>query len=281
MINQKGVAPIIILVLLVGGIVVASSSYIFGRHIFAPIPTITPTNITPSVSPTSTPLTTAFPSEGVVSSNTLLAALPRGVLLRDFEKLKNGSKNAYLVIYVEPGYKFDSWGYDSCPGIILGDSLSGVYHLVLIQDNKVVNDVILPYAINDGKGALELSFKNKKMYTLKKGTFPESEQDDIIDVKLLQLEDYTGDGKPYEFLLTTTGGGCGFFDGLVAGYDPAANKAVLYSGWIPRFIPDSKGNASYVFDCGDHGNMTRVEAKYGFDPATKKFKKLSEVKTVC
>lgn len=215
------------------------------------------------------------------SSMEIEAVLPEGALLRDYEKLE-GLRDAYLVMYIEKGYEFSSWDYYTCPGAILGDAIAGVYHLALLKEGAFVSDITIPSVyMADSELPLELSFKNIKGNLYQTGEYREEERDEVEVVKLLELNDYTGDGKAYEVLLATTGGGCGFFDGLVAGYDPEANGVALYSGWLPRFRPDSSGNFDFLFDCGDHGNETKVERKYAFDKQEKKFKMTWEQKTPC
>lgn len=202
----------------------------------------------------------------------ILFLLPDGVFLRDYQALSD-ERDSHLAIYLEKGYKFDSWGL-SCPGIILGDSIVGKYHLVLIQDARLINDVIIPHAYSED--TIELTYKNYK-----DGWPTENEVKQKEIIKLLDFKDMTGDSFPYEFLLTTTGGGCGFYDSLVGGYDAEENKAVLFSNWLPRFSPNEKGEYYYLFECGDHGNTTRVEEKYAFDKINKTFKRVWEKQTPC
>jgi len=220
-------------------------------------------------------------TEPELSSIEIAPVLPEGALLRDYEKLE-GVSNLYLVMYIEKGYQFSSWDYYTCSGSVLGDAIEGIYHLALFKEKAFVSDIKIPFAYKEYSDLpFELSFKNTKGNLYQKGKYPAEEKDELEVVKLLKLEDYTGDGNPYEILLTTTAGGCGFFDGLVAGYDPEMNSVTLYSDWIHRFRPDNDGNFSFLFQCGDHGNNIKIERKYAFDSQEKKFKMTWEKETPC
>ena len=208
-------------------------------------------------------------------------SLPSDSLLRDYKKLEGITPESYLVVYVEKGYEIDEsvCTYLSCPGTILGRSIKGEYHLVLYQRGSIVNDVTVQQAY---KGyPLELVYQNSKENLYEKGEYLEGQKNELELVDLIKLEDYTGDGKAYEFLFLTTGGGCGFYDGLVAGYNDQRNEAVLYSGWVSRFQPNNQGGFNYLFDCGDHGNMLKIEKKYQFDPETEKYELIWEQETPC
>jgi hypothetical protein len=212
------------------------------------------------------------PSDISSGENLIRSFLPEGSILRDYQQIP-GKKNEYLVIYVEKGYEFNSWEI-SCPGEILGDSIIGDYHLVLIQDSKLINDIPIPPAYS-GDHKLELTYKNYSDGWVNY----ESKHKEII--KLLNLKDLTGDKSSYEFLLTTTAGGCGFYDGLVGGYDPEKNLATLYSGWIPRFSPDENGEFIFLFECGDHGNLTRTEKEYHFNKDLNTYEVVKDTETPC
>ncbi len=213
----------------------------------------------------------------ILNKESLQKLVPKDAYLRDYSTVDGGKT---LLLYMEPGYKTDNWSFYSCPGAVLGNALVGRYHLALVQKDRVVNDVLIPGAYEDD-GFVSLALQNTKSNLLKVGEYPESEKNTLVDVKLLDLKDLTGDGKANEFNIFTTGGGCGFYDGLVGGYDEVSNKAVLYSKWIPRFRPDKDGDYYYLFDCGDHGNDTKIEEKYRFNKDLRKFEKYWEIRTAC
>jgi len=205
--------------------------------------------------------------------NLIKSLFPNGSFLRDFQKVP-GQNNTYLAIYIESGYQFNSWEL-SCPGMILGDSIIGKYHLSLIQNGQIINDLTLP-EFYDNNNRLELTYKN---YTDGWPSEGETKQKEII--KLLDFQDLTGDGLDYEFLLTTTTGGCSLYNRLVGAYDPDQNKAVLYSNWLFRFEPDSSGKSYYLFDCGDHGNEKKIEKQYQFNKTTKTYEVIWEKENPC
>jgi len=192
--------------------------------------------------------------------------LPAGAFLRDYSQLGEVSPETYLVIYVEEGYQVSEdypGPWPSCPAEILGEyPIKGMYHLVLFRNGKLEGDVVIP--------------TYEEEYVL----LPYQDVDREVS-PLIKLADYTGDGKEFEILLTTTSGGCGFFDGIVVGYDLDTQKLLLYSDWLPRFQPDASGKFEYLFECGDHGNETRVEEEYGFNGQTKRYEKTSQRKTDC
>jgi hypothetical protein len=210
--------------------------------------------------------------------NEIKEILPEGSFLRDYQKLEGVKPDSYLVVFIDEGYEFNESGL-SCPGMILGLAIQGDYHLALIQDMQLVNSFQLASVYDDHD--LELVYKDIWSHLNFDTDEFEIEKEDIEIEKLLDLRDFTGDGKEYEFLLITTGGGCGFFDGLVAGYDEDRNKVVTYSKWIPRFSPDEKGEFDFLFECGDHGNMARLEKKYEFNEQAKEFEMVWEKETDC
>jgi hypothetical protein len=209
--------------------------------------------------------------------------LPEGALLRDYVKLTDTKDGTYLFIYIDKGYTEEKTAPEammSCPGEITGQPIRGRYHLGLFQGNKLVNSVVIPdgnFNLPDYKLAIV-------HYNIKGNIYHDLNRPDKMEIEelsLLVMKDYTGDGKPYEFLLKTTEGGCGFWDGLVAGYDPETNQAAVFSDWIPNLEPDNTGYYHYIFSCGNHGNEVEVLEDYQYSPAIKRFVKTSEKETPC
>lgn len=216
-------------------------------------------------------------------SRRIEAKLAQGDYLREVRKLEGVKPDSFLVVYIEKGYTVEEMSPESamsCPGEITGQPIRGRYNVALWQSEKMVSDVVVPEAgYNMPNYRLALVYRN-----IRGNIYQDFERSDKLEwevVPLINLRDYTGDGKAEEFLLVTTEGGCGFWDGLVAGYDQITNRVAIYSDWIPRFNPDSNGNFHYLFECGDHGNQTRVEADYKFDRAAKRFIKVAEKETPC
>lgn len=189
------------------------------------------------------------------------------------------NRDLYLVVYIESGYQTFSYGFNSCPGEIMGIALRGNYHLALFQNNQIIDDIALP--IPDYQDQLELPYLNTKENLYEKGEYLEKEKNKLEKVKLLTLKNYTGSNRDLDFILTTTGGGCGFHDSLVAGYDEGQNKIILYSDWIGGLNPDRNGESYILSSCGNHGNTVQSEIKYKFNPTSKKFEKIYEKETPC
>jgi len=203
--------------------------------------------------------------------------LPPGIFVRDIEMIEGLFKATYIVLYLDPGYTMDPDPYAlSCPSEILGEPLIGNYHIALIQSGQLINTLNIPTAYSSG--LLSLAYRNLPILSDATGTDVE---DRLQVVKLIALKDYTGDGKPYEFLFTTTGGGCGFYDSILIGYHQLSNTLKFYSTWLPRFNPDNSGKSHFLFECGDHGNDTRVEKTYQFNPKTSQFVITQEKLTPC
>lgn len=217
-----------------------------------------------------------------VSKQEILGLLPEEVMLRDWVKIEKVKPETYFIIYIEPGYETIELDYLSCLGIILGQAIRGDYICALYQKGEIVDELKIPEAYSEIKNYdTMISYKNLKRNMYPQEKLSSSEAEEIEEVKLLDLKDYTGDNKAYEFLLTTSAGGCGFYDGLLVGYDEKENRLIIMSDWIERFRPDNNGEFDYLLECGDHGNDTRIERKYKFNPGIKKFEKVFEKKTPC
>ena len=215
----------------------------------------------------------------------IAASLPKGAFLRDFKRLDRIGPEAFLVIYIEKGYEADDWytdalQYVSCPGEIMGQAIRGKYRLAVWRGGKLIGDMEIPAAGYNLAGyRLGLVYKNIRGNIYQDLNRPD--RDKLDGVPLLVMRDYTGDGRENEFLLKTTEGGCGFWDGLVAGYDEKTDRPVVYSDWIFRLNPDKDGNFKLLFECGDHGNTTRLEEWYEFDEGVERFEKVRGKETLC
>lgn len=207
-------------------------------------------------------------------------ALPQGSFLREIKKLADRGGNIWLVIYIEKGYTIQqrtAQQMESCTGEITGQPITGRYMLALYENNKLINEVIIPPV--GSNSFLDLVYKNIRENT--SGDYAEADKLKVEQVSLINFSEMTGDGAADEFLLKTSTGGCGAWYGLVAGYDSRSDRAVIYSDWIPRFMPDNMGNFHYLLDCGDHGNKTRIDEDYAFNKDLNKFIKTGEKATVC
>ena len=202
-------------------------------------------------------------------------SLVHGAFLRDFKKL---DKDKYIVVYLEQEYRLGDPNYKniSCPTQILGQAMIGDYHAALVEDGKIISDVNVPNLANfESEDKLALVYVNYDYEDYRDATKNKLKVEELIDLK-----DYTGDGNANEFILTTTSGGCGFYENLVVGYDVSTDSVRLYSDWIGRFDPVA-GRAYDLFECGDHGSDTRVEKWWEFNEDIEKFILVNEKITEC
>lgn len=216
--------------------------------------------------------------------------LESGVFLREIELIPGISPESYLAIYIEDP-KFDEAPvkeeglFLSCPESTEGQAIDGIYHLILFQNNSVVNDLAIPSVSfvfvgseqSDDPLRQKLAFKNTKsnIYWMFGG--PESSREEAFDlqtVDLIKLKDFNGDGQEFEFKLTGPTSPCGHTQYLIAGYDKKNNQAVIYSiigsgqtfHWHDNFTPDASGLVEWFLRCGDHGNDIEEHEVYQFDP---------------
>lgn len=222
-------------------------------------------------------------------------ALPKGALLRDYQLLPNITPVSYLVIYVEPGYQTapvqtGEMPYFSCPEAVMGRTITGTYHLVLVRNGKAVSDKIIPVptgfagdtlGVSGTRGPLVYQNTKQNIYSYDfEAQIPDKYA--LETVKLLRLSEMTGDDQPYEFKLKQNlGGGCGFDNHLVAGFNPNSSTVEVYSDWVYQLNPDVTGRAYHVFDCGNHGNMTKVERWHRFNSQIQKFELTEQKSTPC
>jgi len=205
----------------------------------------------------------------------LESVLPVGTFLRDFKEV---GQSKYLTIYSEPDYRIGDENYEnlSCPTMILGQAIIGDYHVALVEDGNIISDVEIPTLANfESDDMLALVYINRDYED-----YENYENDNLRVVNLIDLKDYTGDGKANEFILTTTSGGCGFYENIVAGYDDSADAVKLYSDWIMRFDPVA-GKAYDLIDCGNHGSDVRIEKWWEFNENKGKFELVDEKITEC
>ncbi len=236
------------------------------------------------------------PDKTNISDSSIKNLIPKEALLREYKKIPNLSPESYLVLYVlnsktdellEPSRRWSA--YTSCASGIEGRAIEGNYHLALIQNNKLINDVSIPGSgsnvdLSTGKplppsNNIRLAYQNIRMnadpaYLKLEGSEPSVEQLEYTDVDLMNFQDLNGDGYYYEFLLNGFTLACGHTEHLVLGYSKANNKAVVYPiinkdqtfYWVDNFLPNSEGKVEQGWSCGDHGSDTEEKNTYRFDP---------------
>lgn len=221
--------------------------------------------------------------------------------LRDYQKIPNIEPESYLAIYVNDS-KVDTpkpgWNYDaSCSESSEGRAIEGIYYLALIQNDKIVNDIKLPgyeaTQLDDPMlNALRIVYQHTKshVYYRDGGEKPPAEHEyDLVDIKLLNLQDLNGDGEKMEFILDGRTFGCGHTEHLIAGYDKANNKAIVYpiinkgktTYWMDRFWPDASGKVETGWGCGDHGTEIEDKSVYKYDSQKEGYIFVENIKKKC
>jgi hypothetical protein len=215
--------------------------------------------------------------------------IPSGALLREYQKIPDTNQESYVGLYIlnskisDLEEKTDDLYYSTCPEQTMGQTASGEYHLFLFQNNVIINDIIVPnYDTSLNNNIISLSYNNTKSNNniFFEGLKPsESDQYSIDKTQLMHFHDYNGDGLQHEFSLVGDSLACGHVDYLVAGYDEASNKAVIYSiktnnktvYWYDNFIPEKSGTVKVVWTCGDHGNDTETIQIFNFNEKTSSY----------
>lgn len=226
---------------------------------------------------------TGEPREIKAPKRQIQELLPSGVFLREMEPIPNVSSESYLVIYinhpkVDKPEETSPTLYMTCPESTTGRAIEGVYYLALFQDGAIVNTVAVP----PKNKRQALVFQNTKLNIHWKfgGPKPSPEEEfEPEEVKLINFEDYTGDGQKHEFRLTGATLACGHTQYLIAGYDKQINQAVVYPVvegdrsfyWMDNFLPDSSGNVEWRWPCGDHGAEVERYKRYRFDSEKKAY----------
>lgn len=226
----------------------------------------------------------------------IVDVLPKEVFLREFEKIPNLNNESYLGIYVKNydiGNDVSKKEFFSCPEQTVGQPITGEYHLFLFQNNKIVNDIIIPspeFSSGDIQSLSYLNTKENNNIYFGGDFYTESDKNKVEKTKLINFYDYTGDGLKYEFLLTGATEVCGHTLKLVAGYNQIENNALVYKinlsdqvvYWFSNFNPSNNGSVSVQWLCGDHGSdiettkIFKFNKKDGFDLISDSSKKCEE-----
>jgi hypothetical protein len=234
-----------------------------------------------------------------VVENMLKAVLPADATLREYRRVPDLDKEAYLGIYILnfqladlAENRQDDLYYSTCPELSMGQTANGEYHIFLFEGGEIADDELLPsYERDDtqkvNKTTVSLAFNNTKQNNadLFGGVRPsEGEKFDMEKTGLMQLRDLNGDGLAHEFQLVGDSLACGHLERLIAGYDAGDDNVIVYpikikSGgaankvvyWWNNFTPDGNGRLVNVWHCGDHGAKTEVTESFAFDRASKSF----------
>ncbi|MBS3789015.1 hypothetical protein KGY79_12575 [Candidatus Bipolaricaulota bacterium] len=214
--------------------------------------------------------------------------LPEGAFLRDYSIISE--KDKVLVLYIldyEIAKKYRPDAYITCPGQVHGQPIEGIYYLGLIENNKMVNSIKLPTKsrVETTPGKLEIVYRqlNETIHRKYNGPKPKSEKEamEMSVVRLLNLKDLTGDGRPYEFQVEVYVSGCGHVEVLTAGYSPYRNEAIVFPiigreptepyYWHDNFLPDETGTVNWEYKCGDHASTIYAHEKFEFNQTIEAF----------
>jgi hypothetical protein len=228
-------------------------------------------------------------------------------LLRDFAPFTTErGEAAFLVLFVTgatgPTVLLSSDEPWSCPEAAEGIALHGTYHVGLVRDGRLVNEVVVPCTAEaDCVSTESLTFPlantrfNNHWYWGQGAAiaFDAPGANVIEPTKLITLADFTGDGHAWEFRLALHGGACGHTATLLAGYSPRRREAILFpivSGkaldyWHDNFYPAATQPAAtalhYEFACLDHGNELRDDQWYEYNPALEAWVRTRQERHLC
>lgn len=209
----------------------------------------------------------------------LYQSLPKEYFLRDLEKIPGTDQ--YLGVYIS-GYAFTEWStpddlpYITCEEALRGEvTISGDYYLFVFDGKNIISSVKIPdYGDFETLSISLLNTKNNNNYY-----FGGEEKDgnyEIERAKLINFQDYTGDGVAHEFILPGYYMACGHVGYAVAGYDQVNNQPTVYKinisktgedyvYWRDRFKPNNLGEVKVIWNCGDHGAITMDTDIYLFN----------------
>lgn len=245
--------------------------------------------------------------EDSISKN-IYSKLPSGAFLREYKKLTDVKGDIYIGLYVTdytestkpiiPPANYESsdstsgYFYD-CISQTNGQSLSGKYYAFVYKEGQITSLYKIPSGLDTVP--LFLCLYNTPynicwQYHIGKGQ-PKCDQKSnktLEKLDLIQLADYTGDGRKNEFQLIVNYTGCGFRDHMIIGYneddDNIMGYPIVEDGnkyyWCERFEPLG-GFSSIIYECGDHGNDMYKRTDYKFNQKTLQYEKVYFEKKPC
>jgi hypothetical protein len=204
--------------------------------------------------------------------------------LRDYATfVTERGETAELVLFVTdaidppPDAKLgDVW----CGERVRGIPLTGTYHVGLVMDGKLVNQVTIPrFRVppdpEPESGPIELPLKNsaESNHEVWGTGDPDENADDVKPTKLMRLADFNSDGHAWEFRLVLFGI-CGHDETLLAGYSPSRRQAIVFPiiehgqrvYWEDNLFPSPRRpNATrveWIWQCGDHGLDEEIQRTF-------------------
>lgn len=215
--------------------------------------------------------TTAHLTNAALPLKQIVNQLPMGAMLRDAEPIP-GTGKALILYILDPEIAaedpLESYAL-TCPGEVNGQPIEGVYHLALVEDGAIVNDVEIPGDSLAEHRPQRLRLVYRQLESILDGQRGaamdrvENGTARLVEAKLLKLRDLNGDGLPHEFTLSYQLGACGHVRVLIAGYSVRQGRAIVYPilgdrhspyYWHDNFFPDKTGTIQWHLSCGDHGS---------------------------
>ncbi len=231
--------------------------------------------------------------------------LPKGSYLREYKKLTDVKEDIYIGLYVtnfnettKPiippvDYRVEdsSTGYFSdCISEINGQSLKGKYFAFVYKAGEITSTYEIPKGFDNEPIFLCLYNTPYNInYHYNKTSIKEQKSNNTLEiVDLINLVDYTGDGKKNEFQLQFNNIGCGFADYMIIGYNEGNDKVLGYpifnNGkkyyWYGRFHPLG-GYFSIEYDCGDHGSETYTREDFKFNEKLLQYDNVYSIEKKC
>lgn len=218
-----------------------------------------------------------------------------------------GSEKSVMDYSERTGGWFPAW----CGAGDFGQTISGIYKLALVRGGQIVNEVDIPFPdfdkwpdhkfekpdpesgaigymdTNDPKGVWKnqgaLMFRHARCildgsaYVTEDAICKDSGMD-FLETRQLQLVDLTGDKLPHEVRFMTEYISCGNLYYVIAGYDKATDKVMIYpiidvNGEHPSYDDfDPRADGTVIHDTGcDHGANSHTITYFKFDQERKNF----------
>lgn len=217
---------------------------------------------------------------GTAIENDIQKLLPVGALLREVKPIVtyDDKPQTYIGIYVVDG-KIDPpqagiERYTTCPEETTGESITGVYHVFAYRSGSIFSDKTLPSSELGPISAF--AWKNTMRNNFRYFDGPAVRNDQANDLeltKLINLKEYTGDGRQNDFILYGESLACGHKENAVVGYIESIDEVIFYpivkgaatTYWMDNFVPDHRGSVQVSWNCGDHGSETETHQYYSFN----------------
>jgi hypothetical protein len=197
----------------------------------------------------------------------LLSSTAKIVDVQELSEMDHAHR-ALVLWMINPTQHFKLDYVNTCPEQGQGSTYVGPTRISLVdtENMQIVNTVELGYG---GQDSMSISYRNSTdnwyPYYFPFQNLSEAKKTIDFAPKLLNLQDYTGDGKALEFAILTPPLGCVGFSHVLAGYSEKQDKAVEYK--IPKYLlvkkPETPGYWKYSVDHrGRGGCLENYDVQY-------------------